>query len=167
MFNAKIFIVAAIIIARLSTCDTCDNAVIYHKNFHPGTNALLRFDGYYSDTLSHGNIKPVFLYADGSALSANNYSPGFPASWDESNSSWGNYLITGDSIKLEKFQHIENNFRQIVLRGVVIKDEIHWVKKDVHNEPPVAVDYSIYFVPYSQKPDSILNWTRKKAKFNQ
>jgi hypothetical protein len=73
------FIAPVLFILLIVTCTTYDNALIYHKNFKPGVHPLLRFDGYYSDTLGPKSnphsametgdaIKPVFLYSNGSAF---------------------------------------------------------------------------------------------------
>ncbi|MBI3511442.1 MAG: hypothetical protein HY064_12325 [Bacteroidetes bacterium] len=157
------------------SCVTYDPSIIYHRNFSPGTNSLLRFDGYYSDTLSpekdhdgKKTAKPVLFFRDGSAFSFDNYFTG------EGNvfvykGSWGNYLLKGDSITLEKFQLIESNYTRIIMKGTVEENKIHWTSRKEHNEDYQPVDYSILFTPSVLKAslDSTKNFTRTKKKYNQ
>ena len=167
------------------TCTTYDNAIIYHRNFVPGTNPLLKFDGYYSDSIpliandinrgmnvkADVQVKPVFFYSNGSCFSTNNYTLDSPLSnlvkTNRLFGSWGNYLISGDTIQLEKFQLLENNYELIILKGVISKDKIHWSSRKEHKEDFKPVDYSIYFHRFSSKPDSTLNFTRTKKKYNK
>ncbi|HET6992139.1 MAG TPA: hypothetical protein VFJ43_12480, partial [Bacteroidia bacterium] len=70
-----------IVLSILFFCTTCtsyDNALLYHKNFVPGMNPLLRFDGYYteeskdnieSDATKDRYLKPIFFYQNGSVFS--------------------------------------------------------------------------------------------------
>ena len=163
-----------------ATCETYDNAIIYHRNFVSGSNPLLKFDGYYSDSIAlnsdTGNkkeigVKPVFFYANGSAFSTNNYAAASQienmVKAKELAGSWGNYLITGDTIQLEKFQLIENNYELILLKGILSSEKIHWIFRKEHTEVFKPIDYSIYFKPFSAKPDSTQNFTRTKKKYNK
>lgn len=172
------FITVLFFLVLIVTCTTYDSAIIYHKNFKPGSHTLLRFDGYYDDTTAlRGNkelassIKPIFFYSEGSVFSTDN-------SIEKSTletlikthrlfGSWGNYLITGDSIQLEKFQHIKNNYVRIILKGVISEKQIHWTSRKDHNEAFKPVDYSVYFQPFKFKPDSLRNFIRTKEKYNQ
>ena len=162
------------------TCQTYDNAIIYHKNFNSGTNPLLKFNGFYSDSAPPSSnefnvpselVRPVFFYADGSAFATTNFN--WLTGMDEIvkgnrlNGAWGNYLISGDTIQLEKFQLIENNHVRIILKGIISKDQIHWIKRKYHREGYQSVDYSIYFHPYAAKPDSTLNFTRTLPIYNK
>lgn len=168
--------IASILVLLLVTCTTYDNAIIYHKNFRPGNHPLLRFDGYYSDTLGpkpasklvENPVKPVYFYADGSAFSTDNY----VAYYEMLNAktlkgSWGNYLIKGDSIQLEKFQLTGSNYVRIILRGVISTGKIHWTGRKEHEESFKPVDYSVFYQVYSTKPDSLRNFTRTKGKYNK
>lgn len=162
------------------TCTTFDNAIIYHKNFVPGTHPLLRFDGYYTDSIPNYSdpaglktkiVKPVFFYADGSAFytNANTNEPELEGLVKTSRlfGAWGNYLVDADTILVERFQKIENNFVRIILRGVISKDKIHWTSRKYHREKFKPVDYSVYFQPLSQKPDSTKNFTRTLEIYNR
>lgn len=165
----------------LITCTTYDSAIIYHKNFRPGTHPLLRFNGYYDDTTRPAAMadvpylpppaKPVFFYAEGSCFSTDNnvIAPYLPELIRTNRlfGSWGNYLIKGDSITLEKFQEINSNYTRIILKGVISENKIHWIRRSEHNESFKPVDYSIYFKPFPQKPDSLRNFIRTKRKYNQ
>ncbi len=158
------------------TCNTYDNAIIYHRNFQSGTHPLLRFDGYYSDSIRLTNetdfgMKPVFFYSNGSCFSTNNYTPastvGSLVKTYRLFGSWGNYLISADTIQLEKFQLVENNYERVILKGIISKNRIHWTGRKEHNEDFKPVDYSIFFKPLSSKPDSTQNFTRTKKKYNK
>jgi hypothetical protein len=163
----------------LVTCTTYDNAIVYHKNFNPGKHPLLQFSGYYSDTLGpkpnpnsakleQEAIKPVFFYSNGSAFSADNYEGAYKLlNVNTLQGSWGNYLITSDTIELEKFQLIENNYIRIILKGVISKDKIHWFSRKYHREDYKPVDYSVFFKPYVTKPDSTKNFTRTLPIYNK
>ncbi|HEU4717643.1 MAG TPA: hypothetical protein VFU15_07410 [Bacteroidia bacterium] len=165
--------------ALLVTCTTYDNAIIYHKNFTPGTNALLRFNGFYSDTLGPveaksakqvtRKIKPVFFYADGSAFSTRDYQPSSSAGLTSATGFWGNYRIIGDTILLEKFEEAEasSNLARIILKGVVHEGSIEWMARKDRNSDYQPVKYSIYFTPFAAKPDSTQNWIRTKKKYNK
>src|SRR5688572_15350676 len=115
-------ITAFLVLLLLVTCTTYDSAIVYHKNFRPGTHPLLRFSGYYDDTARPPATvalpylpppaKPVFFYAEGSCFSTDNYviAHNYVPELIRTNrlfGSWGNYLIKGDSITLEKFQEIK------------------------------------------------------------
>jgi hypothetical protein len=172
------FIATFLFLLLIVTCTTYDSAIIYHKNFRPGTHPLLRFDGYYDDTTSNiqkdANIpsaKPVFFYSEGSSFSTDNHvaTSTLPQLIKTNRlfGSWGNYLIKGDSITLEKFQDIKSNYTRIILKGIISEKQIHWTSRSEHNESYKPVDYSIYFHPYSSKPDSLRNFIRTKEKYNQ
>jgi hypothetical protein len=168
-------------IVFFATCETYDNAIIYHRNFQPGKNSLLRFDGFYSDSTPAGSnefnvptelLKPIFFYSDGSAFATNNYN------WLEGMDgiiktnrlvgSWGNYLISGDTIQLEKFQLLDNNnHERITMKGIISKDQIRWMTRKDKNKKTDSVNYSIYFRAYSTKPDSTKNFTRTMGKYNK
>ena len=164
-------------------CSTYDSAVIYHKDFHPGKNPLLSFNGYYSDSVRattgtmEKQIKPVFFYANGSAYAADNYiSEGKFISATKLygtgmtkivEGSWGNYLVGGDTITLEKFQKIENNYVRIIIKGIISKGSIHWFTRKFHREDYKPVDYSVFFTPFDEKPDSTQNFTRTLQIYNK
>ena len=168
-----LFLFAIILFA---TCETYDSAIIYHKGFQPGTHSLLRFDGFYSDSaLAASNefnvpseqVKPVFFYSNGSAFATNNFTwlTGMQAA--KLAGSWGNYQIEADTILLERFQKIENNYVRIILRGTISKDQIHWTARKYHREKFKPVNYSIYFRPFTTKPDSTQNFTRTLEIYNR
>ncbi|CAN5424074.1 hypothetical protein BH09BAC5_BH09BAC5_18800 [soil metagenome] len=173
----KIFI-AFLLAFFLITCTTYDNAQIYHKNFVPGNHSLLKFNGYYSDTISSpaadGSndvlVRPVFLYANGSCFSANNSLSRQLLNTqkvENINGSWGNYLVNADTILLEKFQLIENNYVRIIMKGLISKNQIHWFARKFHREDYNAVDYSALFMSHSSKPDSTQNFTRTLKIYNK
>jgi hypothetical protein len=172
------FTAAFLFLLLIVTCTTYDSAIIYHKNFKPGTHALLRFDGYYDDTTVNSqkdeyapSVKPVFFYSEGSSFSTNNRvaASTLPQLIKTNRlfGSWGNYLVKGDSITLEKFQLIKSNYVRIILKGFISEKQIHWTSRKEHNETFKPVNYSIYFQPFSSKPDSLRNFTRTKEKYNQ
>jgi hypothetical protein len=160
-------------------CSTYDSAVIYHKDFYSGTNPLLKFSGYYTDTLGpkanpnsaaaqHTSIKPVYFYSNGSVFSCDNYTADYSLSNPSSlEGSWGNYLIKGDTIILEKFQKIENNYVRIIQKGMISADKIHWYTRKFHREDYKPVDYSVFFTKLDKKPDSTQNFTRTLQIYNK
>lgn len=155
----------------LAACTTYDFPQVYHKNFQPGKNEKLRFSGYYTEVLTPNDlqsspVKPVFFYSDGSAFSAGkSYNSTTPVNAMEG--AWGNYRIIADTILLERFDLIANNYRRIILRGVLSSDTIHWTSRKDHNEDYKPIDYRVVFRPATAKPDSTLNWTRKRKKYNR
>lgn len=175
------FLTAFLFLLLIVACTTYDSAIIYHKNFRPGSHPLLRFNGYYADTVriaknqspysdlpTAHSVKPVFFYADGSCFSANKYEAVFTVNNSTTlDGSWGNYLIKGDTIRVEKFQMVKSNYRRIILKGVITTDKIHWLTRQEHNEAEKPVDYSIDFNPSKSKPDSLRNFTRTKEKYNK
>jgi hypothetical protein len=175
------FLAPVFLVLLLVTCTTYDSAIIYHKNFRPGYHPLLRFSGYYADSVriiksqypysdlptTHA-VKPVFFYSDGSCFSCDKYEAVFTVNNSTSlQGSWGNYLIKGDTIRIEKFQLVKSNYRRIILKGVISADKIHWVTRQEHNEAAKPVDYSIDFNESKSKPDSLRNFIRTKEKYNQ
>ncbi|GAB4140803.1 MAG: hypothetical protein Fur0041_16010 [Bacteroidia bacterium] len=178
----KLYIITSLFIIGMASCTTFDNAEIYHKNFSPGTHPLLRFDGYYSDTLRKKNnvsgnlstmeVKPVYFYDNGSAFSYNNYSQAGlinSSVQDKSIGSWGNYLIKGDTLLLEKFVFNPNsgNHERIIMKGAIQEGRIIWVARKEHNESFKPVNYSMVFFPNASKPDVSGNWIRTKKKYNK
>lgn len=163
----------------IAACNTYDLPIIYKKNFQPGNHSLLRLDGYYIDSLGpkpNGALndvygKPIFFYGDGSALAAEmNMSNASVPSAVQNNlfkGSWGNYKIIADTILFERFHLVSSNYRRIILKGVISKDQIHWISRKDHTEDYKPVDYSVYFKNAKQKPDSTQNWTRKREKYNR
>ena len=159
----------------LPTCITYDPAIIYHKNFQPGTHPLLRFDGWYTPVVEwalYGRVKPIFFYRDGSVWFGE-----YMMSSDDVDSlaqtgaphSWGNYRINGDTIELERFSNgmTGNNYNRIILKGVIMQDEIEWITRTFHRNSPDSLRYPIIFQAHAAKPDSSLNWIRKKKKYNE
>ncbi|MDQ3112233.1 MAG: hypothetical protein M3R17_20300 [Bacteroidota bacterium] len=173
------FFAPILLLSLLVTCTTYDSALVYHKNFNHGHHPLLRFNGYYDDTTANNNIdlfypgvKPVFFYSEGSSFSTDNSTVRGSAliqqiETNRLKGSWGNYLIKGDSITLEKFQLIKSNYERIILKGIVSENKIRWTSRKDHNEVFKPVDYSIYFKPFSAKPDSLRNFIRTKEKYNK
>lgn len=170
-----LFLSSAFILSVAACLTTYDSAIIYHKNFNSGSHPFLRFDGYYRDSLgAKGAIemwKPVFLYQNGSAFSCDNYIAFNDLENNLKNKtlkgSWGNYLMTADTIQLEKFQLIKSNYTRIILRGVISEGKIHWTSRKDHNESFKPVDYTVTFHTYPLKPDSTKNFIRTKEKYNQ
>lgn len=163
----------------LVACNTYDLPIVYKKNFQPGTHALLRFDGYYTDTLGprmHDALndvfgKPVFFYSEGSAfateINTSRYSVSASVKNKSLNGSWGNYKINADTILFERFHLVTSNYRRVILKGILSKDRIRWISRKDHTEEYKPVDYTLFFVPSADKPDSTQNWTRKRKKYNQ
>jgi hypothetical protein len=147
--------------------------VIYHKNFQPGKNEKLRFDGYYSEAkggtggaMMLAFVQPVFFYANGSVFYARKV---YTAADDPKSmeGSWGNYRIDADTIQLERFDLTGNNYRRIILRGIIAANSIHWTSRKDHNDSYSTVDYTMNFRPSPVKPDSLQNWTRTRKKYNE
>ena len=158
-------------ISFIAACTSYDDAILYHKNFEPGKNELLRFDGYYSDTLGReldadGTKlpKPIYFYADGSVYAYDYYFSKGDNALPEG--SWGNYMIHLDSITVEKFQNIENEHKRITMKGVISKDRIRWFSRQERKHTVQAIDYSIFFHSDGSKPDSTKNYTRIWPKYN-
>lgn len=173
MKNTGLFFLLSLSVLGLTTCKTYDQPLIYHKNFQPGTNEKIRLDGYYSEPkggtgaeMMLAFVQPVFLYADGSVFYARKVYTAIddPKTME---GSWGNYQIKGDSIYLERFDLVQTNYRRIILRGTIDDKNIHWTSRKDHNDSYSSVDYTMKFWPCSIKPDSTLNWTRKRKKYNQ
>ncbi len=160
----------------LVTCTTYDNALIYQKNFQPGTHPLLRFDGYYRDvnatdyTLS-SRVKPFFFYTDGSAfITERATAEPFTTTWiktAEASGSWGHYKIDGDTIYVERFLLSASNYERIILKGTIAENQVRWTKRKERGEAYQPVDYTVTFTPFSAKPDSTKNWIRVKKKYNK
>lgn len=169
----KISVIAACLL--FAACGvTYDLPVVYHKNFQPGTHALLRFDGYYSQAME-GKVKPFYLYRDGSvwfgeAWTAANIASVELAKKDPAIAhSWGNYKVDADTILIERFNRVENtnNYRRIITRGIIGSNTIQWFERQENRQNPVKTDYQTTFVASSAKPDSAANWTRTKEQFNK
>lgn len=169
------FLVASVLGITILGCVSYDQPQIYHKNFQPGTHPLLRFDGYYTSTFEAKmteRAKPLYFYRDGSVWCGESLihmnsvdsliRKGTPHSW-------GNYKIDEDTITVERFFQEENtgNYNRIILRGVIQKDNIHWLTRRFHDGKGDSVNYDMKFIPHSFKPDSTLNWTRTRKQFNK
>lgn len=177
----------AISIGLLTTlligCTTYDNAEVYHKNFQPGSHTLLQVNGFYTDTLRKAantsghlstlEVKPMFLYADGSAWSANHYVQTAlfqPLQYNNPQDySWGNYKIKGDTIFIERFTLNPNSgaYERIILRGIVVFNGIKIIGRRERKMPEVTVNYNMVFMPFSSYPDVTGNWIRSKKKYNK
>jgi hypothetical protein len=154
----------------LCACVSYDMPVIYHKNFSPGVNDKIRFDGCYVQTLQGKNVKPVFLYRDGSACVAETpVDSNLVSVPDAALYSWGNYKVNSDTILVERFYKEEagSNFNRIIMRGVIGKDRIDWNLRTFHRDHPDTVNYSSRFIRTNTKPDSTKNWTRTKELYNK
>jgi len=153
---------------------TYDLPVMYKKNYVPGTHALLRFDGYYSQDLSDFK-KPLYLYRDGSVWFAEVMimqatSDEIIAKGDRAiQYSWGNYKVDGDTIYIERFNRQENtnNYRRITLKGIIKTDAILWIQREENRQNPVKVNYETTFHATTSKPDSSGNWTRTRPQYNK
>jgi hypothetical protein len=170
----RVLVFAAVLF--LVTCTTYDNALIYKKNFQPGTHPLLRFDGYYRDVNStdftmSSRVKPFFFYTNGSVfVTEKATAEPFTEAWirtSEASGSWGNYKIDGDTIYLERFLLNANNYERIVLKGAISEGQIRWTKRKERGDAYQPVDYTLTFTPFSAKPDSTKNWIRTKKKYNK
>jgi hypothetical protein len=156
----------------MAGCVSYDSPELYKKNFQPGTHALLRFDGWYLQPSSQsGSVKPIFFYSNGSVYFAE--AP-FPASINALQMitqphSWGNFRIDGDTILLERFYKAEtsDNYNRILMKGIVERDNIHWIFREAHREDPEALNYDTKFEQHAVKPDSTKNWTRTYPPFNK
>lgn len=154
----------------ISSCVSYDMPVIYHKNFSPGTNDKLRFDGCYIQRMQGKNVKPVFLYANGSACVAETQIDSNLVSVpDAAVYSWGNYKVNADTIIVERFYKEEagSNFNRILMRGVIGKDRIDWNLRTFHRSKPDTVSYTSHFKYAYAKPDSTKNWTRTREQYNR
>jgi hypothetical protein len=153
---------------------TYDMPLMYKKNYVPGTNEKLRFDGYYYSGTERG-WTPMFLYRDGSVwfgemrytlnlldVELAKKNPSVPHSW-------GNYKIDNDTILVERFKRIEssNNYRRITLKGIIRTDLINWILYEENRMNPDTVNYNSAFHPFSPKPDSTENWTRTRPQYNK
>lgn len=171
----KKFIFSIYLVTFITACSvTYDLPVMYRKNYVPGTNSLLHYDGYYTQELGDFK-KPFYLYRDGSVWFAevmimNATSDATIAKGDGSiQYSWGNYKVDGDTILIERFNKQENtnNYRRITLKGIVQTDAIHWIQREENRMNPVAINYETKFHPTTSKPDSTGNWTRTRPQFNK
>jgi hypothetical protein len=112
--------------------------MIYSKNYDPGKNPLLKFNGYYCNRLkniatSNGSgefIYPVFFYADGAVvfLGAVKDSALKKTVSDQQKvwGYWGNYLISNDTITIETIGSYAGSFQHIrhISKGVIKEDSI-------------------------------------------
>jgi len=148
--------------------------VVYKKNYVPGTNTMLNFDGYYSESREN-QLKPVFFYRDGSVWFAETFTVYSLAQIELNKNdpsiahSWGNYKIEADTIYVERFHLSENtnNYRRIILKGVLQVNAIRWIQREENRQNPVKVDYYSTFTAHSPKPDSSGNWTRTREQYNK
>lgn len=159
----------------VTACLSYDQPLIYHKNFQPGTNALLRFDGYYTpewDMQMTQRVKPVYFYSNGSVWFGEELCQQTIVTESVKQGlahSWGNYKIDGDTVYIERFQKKENsdNYNRVTLKGVIGKDNIKWMQREEDRMNPVKVDYTTAFYANSYKPDSTQNWTRTRVQYNK
>jgi hypothetical protein len=174
MHNCKPSVIICIAFLFGACSVTYDLPVMYKKNYVPGTNILLRFDGYYTSGIE-GTEKPLFLYRDGSVWFGETYVTQSVAEIELAKKepnlahSWGNYKVDGDTILIERFnrQETTNNYRRIILKGIIQMDAIHWVSREENRLNPVVVNYDTKFHATTSKPDSTGNWTRTRAQYNK
>jgi len=158
----------------LRGCVTYDNAVVYQKNYDPGKNIELQFNGFYR-TKNNENLFPIFFYADGSVLFA-----GFSKDTIELKAAilsnpktvwgyWGNYKISRDTIIVETFPPNINTFNQdrYLRKGIIHKDQIVFFGEIKREGKTNNINETIEFVNFKTKPDSTANWIRKKKKYNK
>lgn len=154
---------------------TYDMPVIYKKNFQPGTHDSLRFDGYYTsewDMQMTERVKPIFLYRDGSVWFGEelmHYDVAQETIKKGTSFSWGNYKIDGDTIYIERFNldKSTNNYRRVIIKGIVLSKQIKWIQREENRQNPVATAYKTNFMASTFKPDSSANWTRTRAQYNK
>jgi hypothetical protein len=144
--------------------------VIYHKNYSPGTNDKLRFDGCYLQRMQSTNVKPLYLYKNGSACFAENQVDSNLIGLSNAILySWGNYKVIADTIFVERFykEDAGNNFNRIIMRGVISENRIDWNLRTFHRSKPDTVSYTSRFKAATFKPDSTQNWTRTREQYNR
>lgn len=171
----KVLAVSAFLTIAAAACISYDAPVIYHKNFQPGTNDSLRFDGYYTadwDMKMTERVKPIYFYSNGSVWFGEELC--YASVVNESVKkglahSWGNYKIDGDTIRIERFHKAANsdNYNRITLKGVIMKDKIHFMEREEDRQNPVKTGYTVSFYADSYKPDSTENWTRTRPQYNK
>ncbi len=167
----KSYVIALLTLSLLIVaCVSYDMPVIYHRNFSPGTNDKLRFDGCYIQPMQGKNVKPVFLYANGSAcIAETQIDSNLVSVPDAAVYSWGNYKVNADTIIVERFYKEEagSNFNRILMRGVIGENRIDWNLRTFHRNKPDTVSYTSYFRYAGVKPDSTKNWTRTREQYNR
>jgi hypothetical protein len=142
-------------------------------------NPLLRFDGFYADSAFASNATypggavgyPVFLYSNGSAFCGKgvfdlNEMSSKPFI-DKMLGGWGNYLIGHDTITIEKFEPIQNEYKRVIIKGIISKDQITWFSRKERRYAEQPLTYSVHFHESSVKPDSTKNFTRIWPKYNK
>lgn len=179
----RIVMLIGLMTALFVRCTTYDSAEVYHKNFRSGSHDLLQIEGFYTDTLRKSantrahlatlEVKPTFLYPDGSVWSANHYvQTGLFQPTNYKNPqyySWGNYKIKGDTILIERFTLNPNSgaYERIILRGIMVLNGIKIIGRRERKMPEVSVNYDMVFMPFAAKPDPAGNWIRTKKKYNK
>jgi hypothetical protein len=176
----ELCIITFLVIILLSC--TYDRTLIYHKDYDPGKHSELRLNGFYSTTAEivteQGRrtfIQPVFFYNDGSVIFMGNHpdtsdlrlriSTNPKAVWGR----WGNYQISGDTIKIESLVSFQKRFHhtRYTQVGLVMSDGIHFLYHFDKKGNITADDYTVHFTNFNIKPDSTSNWIRTKRKFNR
>ena len=164
-----------IVFNLLQGCVSYDNAIVYEKDYNPGSNNKLNFNGYYQDRNKSDYLAPMFFYKNGSVI----YSglskdtielkerillnpKGF---WGY----WGNYKISGDTITIETFPPNINTFRQerYLRKGIIRNDKITFFQEINRKNKVNEIDEILEFINFKTKPDSTANWIRKKKKYNK
>ena len=166
----------------LSSCVQIDKSILYHKGYNIGVNKNFRLDGFYSDTISRpvfktksfSKIKPIFLYSDGSALILETIKDidalKTLIQLKDQYGTWGNYKISNDTLTIETFlcKRTGDSFNRYLDIGLIKKDKIVFVYQ-IDNKGTMTGQTlgTVYFNLLDCKPDSSLNWVRKKIERRQ
>ncbi len=184
-WSRVIFCVAVYMALLSSSCTTYEKVTVYHRDYDPGWDDRLLFNGYYDDTVyeefeAFGGriikdpVRPVFFYDDGTAIL------GWAASNMDSVASfirrgwhnigfWGNYKITGDTIVIEFLTHNGGSgvMETHIKKGVLDKGSIYFPRQQSHSKQPVSPAYTIFFHPFPLKPDSTKSWIRQHRRYKK
>jgi hypothetical protein len=169
------------LVFSLNSCISYDKTLIYKRDYYYGKNSLLRFDGFYSDTINrkiyggegYYSINPIYFYSDGSVLIASTMKDTGQLKSLLANKiqfgSWGNYKIDRDSITIETLGGNAGTWRmeRYFKKGVILKNRIIFNTEIDRKEKSKPINEDIYFVSFPAKPDSSLNWIRHKKKYNK
>ncbi len=167
-----------------ASCETYDKAIIYHPNYNPGQSKMLRFDGYYSDTLKRDfneyerryfktYIVPDFYYMDGTCMlggiltNMDTVASHIKKGW--SIGEWANYKISNDTIYIEWFDHDHASvgLHRVYITGIILPDKIYFPTQVTREGGTPRSAYYTFFHQYDLKPDSTENWIRKNKFYNK
>jgi hypothetical protein len=177
----KLLLLIAIFLFFLTSCLTYDKPLMYKRNYDQGKNQLLRFDGFYSDTITrkvfgrdyYYTVDPVYFYSDGSVLIGSTARDTNELRTRIENKiqfgQWGNYRVTGDSILIETFgvNGGSGRMERFFKAGIILNNRLFFGKEIDRKGEAMAINEDIRFVHSTAKPDSSQNWIRYKKKYNR